>query len=119
MNYEEAKQESLKVKWKIDYCQEGEKCWCRTITTETPIIFNDKPEDDEFKDELYLASSGTLSKEIAEHIVNLQNNHIDKDSNKDKLIELLLGQIEQLTIISKIELGDDVIDEINKLKRLC
>ena len=32
------------------------------------------------------------------------------------LIDLYEGQITQLTVLSKIELGDDVIDEINKLK---
>jgi hypothetical protein len=34
------------------------------------------------------------------------------------LIELLEGQVIQLTIMSKIELGDDVISEIKKLKQI-
>ena len=33
------------------------------------------------------------------------------------LIELLEGQVIQLTMLSKIELGDDVISEIKKLKQ--
>ena len=33
------------------------------------------------------------------------------------LIELLEGQVIQLTMLSKIELGDDVISEIQKLKQ--
>lgn len=37
-------------------------------------------------------------------------------SNKDKLIELLLGQFIQLTMMSKIELGDDVMEEIKSLR---
>lgn len=41
------------------------------------------------------------------------------DNNKQTLkdlIELYEGQITQLTMMSKIELGDDVIEEINRLK---
>jgi len=49
-------------------------------------------------------------------------NYLDKntmDNNKQTLkdlIELYEGQITQLTMMSKIELGDDVIEEINRLK---
>lgn len=38
--------------------------------------------------------------------------------NQNKLIELLENQIMDLTMMSKIELGDDVIQEIKRLKRL-
>ena len=37
---------------------------------------------------------------------------------KDQLIELYESQIEDLTIMSKIELGDDVIEEIKRLKEI-
>ena len=39
-------------------------------------------------------------------------------SSKDKLLELYEGQIMDLVMMSKIELGDDVIQEIKKLKKL-
>ena len=35
---------------------------------------------------------------------------------KDELIKLLEDQVAQLSIMSKIELGDDVISEINRLR---
>ena len=35
---------------------------------------------------------------------------------KDRLIQLLMNQVADLTMMSKIELGDDVIAEIKKLK---
>lgn len=35
---------------------------------------------------------------------------------QDSLIKLLEGQVADLTMMSKIELGDDVIAEIKKLK---
>ena len=38
--------------------------------------------------------------------------------NQNKLIELLENQIMDLTMMSKIELGDDVIQEIKRLKGL-
>lgn len=34
------------------------------------------------------------------------------------LIELLEGQVIELTLLSKIELGDDVIGEIKRLKQI-
>ena len=34
---------------------------------------------------------------------------------KSALIDLLKEQVEQLSVMSKIELGDDVIEEYNKL----
>ena len=39
-----------------------------------------------------------------------------KEEAKDKLIELLMGQVIDLSMMSKIELGDDVIAEIKRLK---
>jgi hypothetical protein len=40
----------------------------------------------------------------------------NKDEAKDKLIKLLFSQVADLTMMSKIELGDDVIKEIKRLK---
>jgi NTP pyrophosphatase (non-canonical NTP hydrolase) len=45
------------------------------------------------------------------------SDEVESTSNKDKLIELLLGQVTQLTMMSKIELGDDVIEEIHSLQQ--
>jgi hypothetical protein len=42
----------------------------------------------------------------------------EKEQAKDKLIEILEGQISQLCVLSKIELGDDVIEEIVTLKKI-
>ena len=66
MNYKEAIELSLKTKWKLSNCQEGEKCWCRVIEPETEI-------SDQDGNEIYIAGSGSISKEHAEHIVYLHN----------------------------------------------
>jgi len=43
---------------------------------------------------------------------------MNKEQAKDALIKLLMNQVEDLTMMSKIELGDDVIAEITRLKRI-
>ena len=41
-----------------------------------------------------------------------------KEEAKDALIEVLMNQVMDLTMMSKIELGDDVIAEIKRLKAI-
>jgi hypothetical protein len=41
-----------------------------------------------------------------------------KEQAKDELIEVLMNQVADLTMMSKIELGDDVIAEIIRLKKI-
>ena len=43
---------------------------------------------------------------------------MSKDQAKDALIELLYIQMIDLSMMSKIELGDDVIAEIKRLKEI-
>lgn len=43
---------------------------------------------------------------------------MDVEEAKDKLIQLLEDQVEQLSLMSKIEVGNDVILEILKLKSI-
>lgn len=66
MTYTEAKEASLKVRWKISTCVSGEACWCRTILPEEEIIDDDG-------NEIYIVGDGSISKEHAEHIVKLHN----------------------------------------------
>ena len=40
---------------------------------------------------------------------------MNKEQAKDALIKLLMNQVADLTMMSKIELGDDVIEEIKRL----
>lgn len=43
---------------------------------------------------------------------------MNKEQAKDALIEVLMNQVIDLTMMSKIELGDDVIAEIKRLKEI-
>ena len=76
MTYQEAIQKSLTVKWKVGTCDEGERCWCRTIVCEQPIMFKESEEDDE--DEYWVVAPGDLNKETVEHIVKLHNESINQ-----------------------------------------
>ena len=55
-------------------------------------------------------------KQLAEF--ELYDTAMSKDEAKDKLIEVLMSQVVDLSMMSKIELGDDVIDEIKRLKAI-
>lgn len=76
MKFEEAKKLSLEVEWKTTPCPSGEVCWCRIIE---PI---DNITDDD-GNEIYIAGSGSIPKDYAEHIVKLHNDFI-KSKKIDK-----------------------------------
>ena len=43
---------------------------------------------------------------------------MNKEEAKDALIEVLMNQVIDLSMMSKIELGDDVITELKRLKEI-
>ena len=43
---------------------------------------------------------------------------MSKEEAKDELIKVLYSQVVDLTMMSKIELGDDVIEEIKRLREI-
>jgi hypothetical protein len=43
---------------------------------------------------------------------------MNKEEAKDALIEVLTNQVMDLSMMSKIELGDDVIAELKRLKEI-
>ena len=47
----------------------------------------------------------------------VKQEQIKRENAKDELINLLTDQITQLSIITKVELGDDVIKRIKELKK--
>ena len=58
--------EYLKKKWKTEECGTAD-CWCRLIV----------PVDPDDKDD-FVIPSGSVSREIAEHIVKLHNDDLEK-----------------------------------------
>lgn len=48
--------------------------------------------------------------------LDLNKEYMTKEQAKDELIQVLTNQLVDLTLMSKIEIGEDVIDEIRRLK---
>ena len=71
MTYEQAQKKSLEQPWRIDTCQAGEKCWCRTIRLTSPIPYLDHDGDEAMME--YVVMSGSIDTHVAQHIVNIHN----------------------------------------------
>lgn len=78
LTYTEAQEKALSVRWKSTPCFEGEKCWCRLVSPEEPIPYEDAQGDSEFD---YIIGSGSVSKIFAEHIVDLHNKSLINDKD--------------------------------------
>lgn len=74
MTYQEAINKSLTVKWEISTCGQGEQCWCRAIKPVEPIVFEDGDSTQEF----YVVGPGELQSEIANHLVIVHNDYIER-----------------------------------------
>jgi hypothetical protein len=66
MNYEQTIKKTLTIEWRVGTCNSGEDCWCRTIFPKEDLI-------DDNGEEVYIVGYGSISKEFAEHIVELHN----------------------------------------------
>lgn len=75
MTYEEAIKESLNRKWVVATCAQGEKCWCRVINCDPPVMYMEEGEEYEYSP----VDQATANKEVVEHIVKLHN---DQDKNR-------------------------------------
>jgi len=83
MTYKEAVQELYNRPWKTVTCSQGESCWCRIIETVEPIEYQvNKSEENEDTFELIsnVIPMGSIDKNVAEYVVNLHNNFLEKKS---------------------------------------
>jgi hypothetical protein len=95
MTYDEAKEYSFQVPWKVSECFVGQGCWCRIIEPVEPIVFSN--------DEKYeIVSDGAIDQTMAEYIVKLHNEHLDrtlKDLKKDMdVLNTGLRPLDSITI---------------------
>ena len=70
MTYEEAEEKVLNTKWITKTCHQGESCWCRMVTTEEPVFYNDV-------EEYYISRDGELNQTMAEYFVKLHNDSLN------------------------------------------
>lgn len=78
MNYEQAKELSFLVPWKVAECFSGPECWCRIIVPVEPILYS-HPENPDGKHEYCIVDAGALDQETAEYIVRLHNLYITRE----------------------------------------
>lgn len=74
MTHAQAERKLFSVKWKVGYCSQGEKCWCRTIEPVEKITYMHNGEEEEME----IAGAGEVGAKIAEYIVKLHNLYIEK-----------------------------------------
>jgi hypothetical protein len=68
---------------------------------------------------IYMDKKGNIVEHWKDGTINIiKHKDMTKEQAKDELIEVLMNQVADLTMMSKIELGDDVITEINRLKKI-
>lgn len=77
MTYEEAQQKLLTVRWKTKECTQSD-CWCSAVVPEEDIVYNNGIEG-EVDDYVYIAGAGALTKELAEHIVKIHNESLERN----------------------------------------
>lgn len=60
----------IQLRWKTELCNSGESCWCRLIVTEEKSVW-------ENGSETWVVPDGSITKEEAEHIVEIHNQWLD------------------------------------------
>ena len=77
MNFEQAREYSFLVPWKVDECFSGPECWCRIIVPIEPIYYTNPESDNRY--EYSVVDAGALDQETAEYMVKLHNNTIEQN----------------------------------------
>ena len=83
MNYDQAKELSFLVPWKVSECFSGPQCWCRRIVPVDPISYNDEVENfgktlvSTETEEYEVIPDAAIDQKTAEYIVRLHNEYLD------------------------------------------
>lgn len=76
MNFDQAREYSFLVPWKVAECFSGPECWCRIIVPIEPIYYTNPESDNKY--EYSVVDAGALDQTTAEYIVKLHNEHLDR-----------------------------------------
>ena len=106
MNFEQAKELSFLVEWKVAECFSGPQCWCRRIVPVDPISYND--EVDHYgktlvsteTEDYEIIPDAAIDQKMAEYIVKLHNEHHErvKQNCRDAMKETMNSLIPKWTI---------------------
>ena len=77
MNYDQAKELSFLVKWKVTECFSGPDCWCRRIVPVDPILYN-YTESSDYEEEYEIVGDAAIDQKTAEYIVRLHNEDYER-----------------------------------------
>lgn len=94
MNFDQAKELSFLVKWKVAECFSGSSCWCRRIVPVDPILYN-YTESSDYEEEYEIVGDAAIDQKTAEYIVKLHNENYDKvqQSCRDAMKETMDSMI--------------------------
>ena len=112
MNFEQARELSFLVKWKIAECFSGPQCWCRIIVPVEPILYS-HPESPDIEHEYDIVDAGALDQETAEYIVDLHNSCLERIKNITPSNQELLKIVDELWEDKHGEIRKIVIKEID------
>ena len=79
MNFDQAKELSFLVKWKVTECFSGPQCWCRRIVPVDPILYN-YTESSDYEEEYEVVGDASIDQKTAEYIVRLHNLYITRET---------------------------------------
>ena len=72
----------INYRWKSEPCfaerKNGEDCWCACVVPEEKLFYEKFPED-----EADVIPYGSVTKEVAEHIVKIHNEHLERINGSD------------------------------------
>ena len=92
MNFEQARELSFLVPWKIAECFSGPQCWCRRIVPVEPILYTYTRSSD-YEEEYEIVGDAAIDQKTAEYIVRLHNNKIEQDKTiSDSMTKILQEQ---------------------------
>jgi len=99
MNFEQAKELSFLVPWKVDECFSGPQCWCRRIMPVDPILYA-YTESSDYEEEYEIVGDAAIDQKTAEYIVKLHNEHHErvKQNCRDAMKETMNSLIDEWPI---------------------
>lgn len=124
MNFEQAREYSFLVKWKVAECFSGPQCWCRRIVPVDPILYNDEYNNfgktlvSTQTEEYEVIPDAAIDQKTAEYIVKLHNEHHErvqqscKDAMKETMDSLIPLAHQSVTLTN-----NPIIDNYRIIKR--
>ena len=100
MTYQEAIEKAFTVKWKLGTCEQGERCWCRTIEPVEPIMYQDHEDIEPY----FIVKSGQMRKDVANYFVELHNRNINSLGHSEPEIKTVTSKTGRIWAAENLEI---------------